>query len=80
MGRPAKPMDAPEPALEAVADGALSPDGAAAFTSFSRREIDRAIGRGEIETFRHGRRVLVAKNEARRWLAAMLEASRAEVK
>lgn len=81
MARPAKPMFpptvSPVPTVEEIcADGALSPDGAAEFTSLSRDEIDRAISRGEIEIFRYGRRVLIARREAVRWLATYLEASR----
>lgn len=87
MARPATPMfprpTAPvltEPtapnAEEICADGALSPDGMAEFTSLSRTEVDRVINRGEIETFRYGRRVLIARREAIRWLATYLEASR----
>ncbi|AMV23794.1 hypothetical protein VT84_05235 [Gemmata sp. SH-PL17] len=76
MARPATPMF-PEPTAEEIcSEGALSPDGAAEFTSLSRPEIDRAIARGEIEIFRYGRRVLIAKREAVRWLATYLEASR----
>ena len=78
-GRPATPMYPPAPtAADLCADGTLSPDGAADFTSLSRDEIDRAIDRGEIETFRHGRRVLIAKRVLVLWLAAKLEATRAE--
>lgn len=81
MGRPATPMCPPEPAIEAVADGALSIDGAAEFCgALSRDTVERAIGRGEIEAFRCGARVLIAKREVQRWLAAKLEASRVERK
>lgn len=60
---------------QVVGDGALSPAGAAEFTSLTRKEIDRAICRGEIETFRYGRRVLIARREVVRWLAAVREQS-----
>ena len=76
-GRPATPMLPAAPAVDLCADGALSPDGAAEFTSVSRDEIDRAIARSEIETFHHGRRVLIARRELVRWLAAKLDATRA---
>ncbi len=62
-----------------AADGALSIDGAAEFAGdLSRDEIERAIGRGELETFRHGRRVLIAKRAVQRWLAGKLEQTRRE--
>jgi excisionase family DNA binding protein len=65
-------------AAETCADGAFSPDTAAVFTSLSRDEIDRAISRGELETFRHLRRVLIPKTVVVEWLAKKLEAARAE--
>lgn len=75
MGRPAKPMFATPTSSEVVGDGALSLAGVAEFTSLSRKIIDRAICRGEIEAFRYGRRVLIARREVVRWLAAMREQS-----
>ncbi|VTR94021.1 unnamed protein product [Gemmata massiliana] len=75
MGRPAKPMFQAPTSEEICSEGALSPEGAAEFTSLSRTEIDRAIVRGEIETFRYGRRVLIAKREMVRWLADLRDKS-----
>jgi excisionase family DNA binding protein len=75
MGRPAKPMT---PAVETCADGALSIDGAAAFANVGRTEIYEAVKRGELELFHHGRRALVPKRQVVEWLAAKLEAARAE--
>ncbi len=77
MARPAKPMFAAPTSEEICSEGALSPEDAAQFTSLSRKEIDRAITRGEIETFRYGRRVLIAKREVIRWLAELRDRSRA---
>lgn len=80
MGRPAIPMH-PSPLDEAFADmdeGALSYEGAAEFTSVCERELMRAVERGEIETFRHGRRVLLVKRSVRMWLAKKLATERAE--
>ena len=81
MARPAKPLYAVTPvdeAVEELADGVLSLDGAAEFTSLSRDEIERAVSRGELETFRYGRRVLLVKRHVMRWLAEKLAAARRE--
>lgn len=80
MARPAKPMFpvAISTSEEICAEGALSLDGVAEFTSLSATEIRRAIDRGEIETFRYGKRVLIAKREAVRWLAWLRDKSFAE--
>jgi excisionase family DNA binding protein len=77
MARPAKPMTSAESSEDLLRDGALSPDGAAEFTSLSRDEVDRAIDRGEIEIFKFGRRVLIPKRELVRWLAEKRDAYKA---
>lgn len=78
MARKATPMIVPPPALELCAEGALSVEECGAFCGgLCRDEIEKAIRDGEIETFRRGRRVLIARREAARWLAGLLEASRA---
>jgi hypothetical protein len=73
VARPATPMT---PAVETCADGALSLDGAAEFSGVCKREIERAIDRGELEVLYHGRRPLVPKRQLVGWLAAKLEAAR----
>lgn len=78
MARPATPMTSAPTALEVCADGALSPEGAAEFTSLCRAEIDRAVERGELETFHHGRRVLIPKRVVVEWLARKLEEERSK--
>ena len=80
-GRPAKPMFPASPLDEAfddLDDGALSYEGAVAFTSLCRDELEEAVRQGEIETFKHGRRVLLVKRSVRLWLARMLAAERAK--
>lgn len=77
-GRPATPMYAEPTAADLCADGALDLDGAAEFCRISKREIERAVERGEIETMYHGRKPLVPKRVLVLWLAAKLEATRAE--
>lgn len=79
MARPAKPMTPAPTPLELCAEGALSVEGCAEFCGdLSPDEVRKAIAAGEIEPFHRGRRVLIAKREAVRWLAAMLEADRAK--
>lgn len=80
MARPAKPMT-PEPtAADLCADGALSCNAAAEFCGICRREIEMAIERGELETMYHGRKPLVPRRMVVAWLAAKLEAARAQTK
>jgi hypothetical protein len=81
MGRPAKPMFPETPldeAFDALADGVLSYDGAAEFTSLCRDEIEEAVREGEIETFKHKRRVLLVKRSVQMWLAKKLAKQREE--
>lgn len=77
MGRPSTPHVKAPTSEELCADGALDIDGLAAFASLSRREVEKALAAGEVETFRRGVRVLIARREAVRWLAGMLDADRA---
>jgi len=75
-GRPAKPMF-PVPAAEELLElGSLSYDDAAAFCGISRREINRAVERGELVPFHHrgGTKPLIPKRALIRWQAAMYAA------
>ncbi len=93
MARPPKPMFPAAPgtlplpvagpladAMEVLAEGALSREAAAEFASLSVPELDRVIERGELETFSHGRRVLIPKRSVQMWLAKKLASERAERK
>ena len=61
------------------AEGALSIKECGRFCGdLSPDEIEKAINAGEIETFHRGRRVLIARREAVRWLACLLDADRAK--
>ena len=78
-GRPPTPMY--DPLQAAYADlegGAMSYATAAAFTTLSEKEIERAVLAGEIEAFPHGRRTLLVPKSVRMWLAKKLAAARAE--
>lgn len=75
MARPAAPMFAPETSRAVCAEGAFSPDAAAAFVSLSRDVIDAAVEAGELEAFKFGRRVLIAKVRLVEWLAAVRDRS-----
>ena len=83
-GRPAKPMlgaaagSDVEAAYDDLEGGAVSYEEAERFTSLCRHELIKAVDAGEIETFTHGRRVLLVKRSVRMWLARKLAAARAE--
>ena len=83
-GRPAKPIVVPlnpsplEQAYADLAEGAMSYEGAAEFTSLSTKEIERAVSAGEIEWFTHKRRVLLVASSVRMWLAKKLARERQE--
>lgn len=79
-GRPAKPLFPRAAALDDCALGAFSIKRAAKFCSLCAEEIERAIQRGEIETFRRGRRVLMTKKAVIAWLAKLLEAERTQTR
>jgi hypothetical protein len=84
VARPSRPMYAPRAdglthgVVDDCADGAMSLDDAALFCGICKREIERAVSRGELETFYHGTKPLVPKRLLVAWLAKKLEASRAE--
>ncbi|MBP3955505.1 hypothetical protein J8F10_09445 [Gemmata sp. G18] len=79
MARPATPMIEQPTSEEICSEGAMSIDDVAAFTTISKPEVERIIARGEIETFRYGRCTLIANCEAVRWLAELLDKSRAGI-
>lgn len=83
MGRPATPMypatlPPPETAEDVCSAGAVDVNGAEEFTGVSGRELYRAMDRGEIEWFYHGRIRLIARKTLTKWLAAKLAAERRE--
>jgi excisionase family DNA binding protein len=59
-----------------VSDGAFDVKAAADFCSLSLRTIRYALANGELESFRFGKKVLIAKSHLVAWLAAMLAKSR----
>lgn len=72
MARPATPMFPPE-AEELLEFGSLDFDGAAEFCGISRSEINKAVQRRELVSFRHkgGKKGLIPKRALIRWQAAM---------
>ena len=78
-GRPAKPMySAAESAAADIESGGgtMSYESAAAFSSLSTKEIERAVLAGEIETFWFGRRRLIVRKSFIAWLAKPLAEQR----
>jgi hypothetical protein len=80
VGRPATPMS-PVPAAEELLEfGSFDFDGAAAFCGISRSEINKAVQRGELKSFRHkgGKKGLIPRRALIRWQAAMYAAQNPE--
>jgi hypothetical protein len=77
VARPARPMlpvaFAPPAVEELLELGSLSYDDAAAHCGISRREINRAVERGELKPFHHkgGKKPLIPKRALIRWQAEM---------
>lgn len=51
---------------------------AGAFAGVCKREIERAIAAGELESLYHGRKPVVPKRSLVAWLASKLETERAK--
>lgn len=68
------------PAESAAADlesGAMSYESAAAFSSLSEKEVERAVLAGEVESFWVKRRRLIVRKSFVAWLAKFLADERA---
>jgi hypothetical protein len=78
LGKPLFPTTPLDEAFEDLDLGGLSYKGATRFSSFSRAELKRAVRRGEIETFKRGKRTVLLKRSVRMWMAKMLVAQREE--
>lgn len=57
---------------ERLQEGMLTVKEASAFARLSRAEVYAAMGRGELRSYKYGRRRLLAKADVITWLASKL--------
>ena len=69
MPRPARTLPRIDAALAAFADGALTVAAAVEFSGLARTHLYEAMGRGELETRKCGKRRLISRESLRAYLA-----------